>query len=154
MNPIVTTTQRPDLAETTGLWRWEAFFRKEGMSLDEVMRRERACADDPGTMPTVLVMLSDDDAPIGMVALCMDDLKGRPELNPWLAGMYVAPAHRGAGHARRLIAELEGFARTEGFARLTLYTASAVGLYRKCGWHAVETFDKDGSTCTIMQKAL
>lgn len=153
MNAIIPTTQRPDLAETTGLWRWEAFFRKDGMSLDEVMTLERACAADPGIMPTVLVM-TEADAPIGMVALCEGDLEGRPDLNPWLAGMYVAPEHRGAGHARRLIAALEAFARGNGIARLSLYTAVAVGLYRKCGWQPVETFDKDGLTYTIMQKAL
>ena len=153
MNPIVTTTDRPDLAETTGLWRWEAFFRKDGMSLDEVMERERACAADPGLIPTVLVM-TENGAPIGMVALCEDDLEGRPDLNPWLAGMYVAPDHRATGNARRLIAELEAFARASGIARLTLYTAVAVGLYQKCGWHPVETFDKDGEAYTIMQKEL
>ena len=153
MNPIVTTRDRPDLAETTGRWRWEAFFGKNGMSLDEVMERERACAADPGIMPTVLVM-TENDTPIGMVALCEDDIAGRPELNHWLAGMYVAPEHRSAGHARRLVAELETFARANGIARLTLYTAVAVGLYRKCGWHPVETFDKDSKTYTIMQKAL
>ena len=153
MNPIVTTTDRPDLAETTGLWRWEAFVGKDGMSLDEVMERERACAAEPGIMPTVLVM-TENDAPIGMVALCEDDIEGRPELNPWLAGMYIAPEHRGTGNARRLVAELEAFARANGIARLSLYTAVAVGLYLKCGWHPVETFDKDGLIYTIMQKAL
>ncbi len=32
-----------------------------------------------------------------MVALCLDDLEGRPDLNPWLAGLFVADAHRGKG---------------------------------------------------------
>ena len=150
---IVTTTECPILAETTGLWRWEAFFSKDGLSLDEVLLKERDCANDLGVMPSVLVLLKQDE-PIGMVALCENDIEGRPELNPWLAGMYVAPGHRGAGHARRLIGELEDYARANGIGRLSLYTAVAVGLYLKCGWHPTEAFERSGRTFSIMQKQL
>ena len=148
---IVTTTERPDLAQTTGTWRWEAFFRDR--SLSEVLDLENECASNPDLMPTVLVLLNRQH-PIGMVTLCLDDLDDRPELNPWLAGLYVDPAYRGNGHGHRLIKELEAFASNMGIKRLSLYTLSAVDLYASVGWSAIETFERKGKTFSIMQKRI
>jgi len=104
-------------------------------------------------MPTVLVLL-DQQRPIGMVTLCLDDLDGRPLLNPWLAGLYVDPAHRGNGHGHRLINELEAFASRERIKRLSLYTSNAVSLYAGVGWRTIETVELKGKTYFIMQKHL
>jgi GNAT superfamily N-acetyltransferase len=150
---FVTTSERPDLTTVTGAWRWKAFFSESGMSLDDMMARERAAAADPALLPTVFVLLDAGD-PVGMVALCDDDLEDRPDLNPWLAGLYVAPVHRGKGHARTLIARIEAVAAEAGIKRLSLYTASAVDLYRSAGWATLETFDRDGAKFHIMQKYL
>jgi GNAT superfamily N-acetyltransferase len=149
---IVSTADRPDLVPITGTWRWEAFFRNE-LPLDEMLRLEAECANNGDLMPTVLVML-DDQRPVGMVALCLDDLEGRPDLNPWLAGVYVDPAHRGKGHALRLIEALEALARSSDIKRLSLYTANAADLYSKAGWALVETFERTGKMYSIMQKHL
>lgn len=149
----VTTRERPDLTAVTGAWRWEAFFSNSDISFEQLMAREQAAAVAPGPLPTVLVLLEGGE-PIGMVALCNDDLEDRPELNPWLAGLYVAPAHRGDGHAQRLIARIETVASEAGFRRLSLYSASAVGLYRSRGWMTTEIFDRDGAVYHIMRKYL
>ncbi|MDW9374113.1 GNAT family N-acetyltransferase [Sinorhizobium meliloti] len=149
---IVSTAVRQDLVPVTARWRWQAFFKEE-TSLDEMLRLEEECASNDDLMPTVLVML-DDEKPVGMIALCLDDLEGRPELNPWLAGVYVDHAHRGKGYALRLIEALEALARREGISRLSLYTSSSVGLYRKAGWAQIETFVRDGNEYSIMQKNL
>lgn len=102
-------------------------------------------------MPTVLVLL-EDEVPVGMVAICEDDLKGRSDLNPWLAGLYVEPAHRGKGHAKRLIGALEALAANHGIKHLFLYTSSAQTLYASVGWQTCEIFERDGKTFSIMQK--
>jgi GNAT superfamily N-acetyltransferase len=150
---FVTTSERPDLTAVTGVWRWNAFFSDGETSQDDLMARERAGAADPALLPTVFVML-DGDEPVGMVALCEDDLEDRPDLDPWLAGLYVAPAHRGKGHARTLISKIEAVAADAGIERLSLYTASAVELYRSAGWTTAETFDRDGAQFHIMRKFL
>ncbi|WP_208603222.1 GNAT family N-acetyltransferase [Rhizobium mongolense] len=141
---IVSTADRPDLVTTTGTWRWEEFV-KDGMELSEILRLEAECASNGALMPTVLVML-DEQRPVGMVALCLDDLEGRPDLNPWLAELYVDPAHRGKGHALRLIEELEALARSSDIERLSLYTSTAQGLYSLAGWTTTETFERRGKT--------
>lgn len=150
---FVTTKERPDLVNTTGTWRWEAFFQGGTVTHEEMLKREIDGASVSELMPTVLVML-ENELPVAMSALCLDDLEGRPELNPWLAGVYVDRPHRGRGHGARMIAELESLARREGIPRLTLYTSHAAGFYMKSGWATIETFENTGRTYSIMQKGL
>lgn len=59
--------------------------------------------------------------------------------------MWIDPAHRGQGLARRLLAALEQAARTAGRTRMVLDTNSAlreaIGLYRRAGYRSVERYN-------------
>ena len=148
---IVTTKERPDLARITGMWRWEAFFKDQ--NLDDILKLDSECATSPDLLPTVLVLLN-DQRPTGMVTLCLDDLDGRPELNPWLAGLYVNPADRSNGYGQRLVRELEAFASKAGIKRLSLYTLNAASFYAMAGWNTFEAFEHEGKVYSIMQKKI
>ncbi len=150
---IVSTALRPDLAETTGRWRWAEFFARNGVDRDTVLGRERAAARSEGPLPRVLVGLCGDE-PVGMATLAAQDLDTRPDLTPWLAGVYVLPGHRRRGHARRLVAAIEDLAREAGFPTLWLYTRSAEPLYRACGWRAAETVARQGRDYLLMRRDL
>jgi len=58
--------------------------------------------------------------------------------------MYVAPAWRGTGLGRRLVAALEGEARALGVRHLVLETGirqtAALALYRKTGFQSIPLF--------------
>jgi GNAT superfamily N-acetyltransferase/uncharacterized damage-inducible protein DinB len=58
--------------------------------------------------------------------------------------MYVRPAHRGRGLARRILAELESRARGAGAGRLVLETGvhqpEAIALYRSEGFNTIDAF--------------
>lgn len=152
MIEVVSTADWPDLVPITGRWRWEAFLQ-DHLALEEVLQGEQEAATNGHLMPTVLVLLERGE-PVGMAALCLDDLEGRPDLNPWLAGVYVADAHRGKGHAMRLINAVEELARRAGIGQLFLYTSGAQGLYDKAGWSHREDVALDGQAYAVMQKRL
>ena len=61
-----------------------------------------------------------------------------------LKRMYVAPARRGTGLGRRLVAALEAEARALGVRRLVLETgvrqAAALALYRATGFHPIPLY--------------
>ncbi|MGH6945260.1 MAG: GNAT family N-acetyltransferase [Geminicoccaceae bacterium] len=63
----------------------------------------------------------------------------------WLAIelLWIAPAHRGAGHGRRLVAIAEDEARRRGchHARVNTYSFQAPGFYEKCGYARFAALD-------------
>ncbi|AWN47046.1 GNAT family N-acetyltransferase [Methylobacterium terrae] len=148
---IVTTADRPDLAPVTARWRWEAFLQGRGRSLAEAMAAEAAPATGP--MPRTCVLLSDDE-PVGMASLSAHDLEPRPDLTPWLAGVFVAPRARGRGYAARLVAAVEGQAASLAVPTLWLYTRSAEGLYARLGWRNVERFRYREKAYALMRRDL
>ena len=150
---IVCTHTRPELADVTGRWRWQEFFAKHGRSLDSVLEGDRQAARAGSGLPRVLVSLADGH-PVGMAALAAQDLDERPDLGPWLAGVYVVPGCRGQGHAIRLVGAIEELARTDAFPRLWLYTRTAEPLYLRCGWQVAERFPKDGARYALMTRDL
>ena len=148
---IVATSERPDLAAVTARWRREAFAR--GRSLSEVAAAEAATAAGPGPMPRTLVLLAGGE-PVGMVSLVAHDLDPRPDLTPWLAGVYVPPHARGRGHAARLVAAIEAEAAASGVATLWLYTRTAEPLYARLGWRTVERFAYRDEPYALMRRDL
>lgn len=58
--------------------------------------------------------------------------------------MYVVPGHRGAGHARGVLAELEGTAAAQGYDLAVLETGTrqpeAIGLYLSSGYEPIPGF--------------
>lgn len=59
--------------------------------------------------------------------------------------MYLAPAFRGRGFARRLLAELEAIAARQGCTAVRLdtsdYLTDAIGLYRAAGYREVPDYN-------------
>jgi GNAT superfamily N-acetyltransferase len=79
------------------------------------------------------IVLYDDGAPVACAGL--------RELEPGVAEikrMFVTPRARGRGHARRLLAELEGIARDAGQREMRLFTTDmlpeAMALYASEGY--------------------
>jgi GNAT superfamily N-acetyltransferase len=100
---------------------------------------------EPGTPPSaadisvVLVARADDGEALGcgaLRALAVDAAE--------VKRMYVAPAARGRGVAKALLAELEDVARRRGWTTLRLETGprqpEAIGLYTRAGYRPIAAF--------------
>jgi predicted N-acetyltransferase YhbS len=73
---------------------------------------------------------------------------------PWLASLYVNPAHRGQGVARVLIKAAERAACDAGFDHLWLFTLHHAGYYTSLGWQSISKARVHATSVTVMRRAL
>ena len=100
-------------------------------------------------IPTTYVAL-EGETPLGSVTLTEHDMLTRPDLSPWLSGMYVIPERRGQGIGGALVRHAVNQAAGMGVERLYLYTHPARDFYRKLGWQDLEEDVYEGRRVTIM----
>ena len=103
-------------------------------------------------IPSTFVAVMDGQL-LGSAAIVAHDMDTRPELGPWLASVYVAPAYRRRGIARALIEYVIAQARQHGIDRLYLFTPDQTEYYARLGWSVVEKTDYRASEITIMTMA-
>ncbi len=149
---LVTTADRPDLVELTTRWKWAAFSR-DTEQFEDVLRRAQLGSAMGLIIPQTLVLLVDDQ-PVGTASLTAQDLDERPDLTPWLAGVFVVPHARGRGYAGQLITAVEQQARKASVSTLWLYTNTAERIYARAGWQTIETVQHDGKPFALMRRDL
>ena len=152
MQQIVRITERPDLAPTVARWIWEAFGRASGETLADCEARVAACTAAVGPDQSFVLLV--DEVPAGTAGFVWHDLDERPDLAPWLAGVYVAPEFRGRNLVRMLIDAVEQAARDAGFRTLWLYTSTAERIYERAGWETTELLDRPDRRTALMRRRL
>jgi GNAT superfamily N-acetyltransferase len=120
---IVSTSERPDLVPVVAGWLWNAFWRGDGYSLEQVLDVVGTSVL-AGAMPRTFILLADGE-PVGTASLVAHDLDERPDLSPWLAGVFAEPHARSRGYEGRLVAAVEREARAASIPTLWLYTKAA-----------------------------
>jgi GNAT superfamily N-acetyltransferase len=149
---VVSTSQRPDLAPVVASWLWGEFWRPRCHSLEQTLEAVRISVTAP-RMPRTFVLLV-DGRPVGTASLAAQDLEERPDLTPWLAGVFVEPEARGQGLAASLIGAVEDECRRAAIPTLWLYTRTAEKVYARAGWRTVETVAHDGKSYALMRRDL
>ena len=149
---VVSAIDRPDLVEVTVRWRWEEWMRGKEPFEDVLERAQRATAMRL-KIPQTFVLLVDNE-PMGTASITAHDLEERPDLTPWLAGVFVVPDARGRGYAALLIAAVEEEARKTAISALWLYTNTAERIYARAGWQTVETVLHDNKPFALMHRDL
>ena len=147
---IVTLSDRPDLAPRVAAWLVGEFGYEGGRTVEQVALSLLA----PAEGPEETFVLFDQDTPVATASLTRTDLKSRPDLTPWLAGVFVEPAFRGRGHATTLVQRVEAFARAVGVTRFWLYTWTAESLYARLGWQRVGLEQDRGQAVVLMIRHL
>ena len=97
---------------------------------DRIARVERDCGHCQ--IPTTFIAAAGHQ-PLGSASLTEHDMATRPELSPWLSGVFVAPEHRRRGIGAALVKRAVKEARALGIRRLYLYTPGFGALYLRLG---------------------
>jgi len=118
-------------------------------TLEQRTRRLKA-ACGRGGVPSVVVALADDGVLLGSAMLVANDMATRPELTPWLAGVYVLDAYRDNGVGSALVRRIQAEAASMGARRLHLYTPSAARFYARLGWSTDERHAYLGQRVALM----
>ena len=123
----------------------QAYFGELSRRFDSGFDPARSISadDDELTPPAGLLLVATlHGEPVGCGALKFHD--GAPAE---IKRMWVAPAARGTGLGRRLLADLEERAGQSGAGRVRLETngalAEAIALYRSAGYHEVPAFSDE-----------
>ncbi|WP_158922377.1 GNAT family N-acetyltransferase [Acidisphaera sp. S103] len=150
MHRIETTRDRPDLAPIVAAWLVKEFGYPGGRTPEQVTARILA----PPNGPEETFVLLEQGKPVGSARLTHDDLASRPDLTPWLAGVFVDPAARGRGYATALVRQVEAFAAAAAVPTLWLYTWTAEQLYARLGWQRVGLETDRGKDVVLMTRRL
>ena len=150
---IVSTRTRADLVAVTARWRWAEFYQDDGTPWETVLAGAQDTAASREPMPQTLVLLADGE-PVGTASLTAHDLDERPDLSPWLAGVFVVPEARGRGYAGMLVAGVEALAAFWAIPTLWLYTRRAERVYARAGWTTAERFQLKGKDYALMRRDL
>jgi GNAT superfamily N-acetyltransferase len=144
----------PDSPAATALWdEYMALVRERAGPEFEPTERIFGTTDVFRGSNAAWIVLYDDGAPVACAGL--------RELEPGVAEikrMFVTPRARGRGHARRLLAELEGIARDAGQRWMRLFTTDmlpeAMALYASEGYTIRSAHPVEGRTEFWLEKAL
>jgi GNAT superfamily N-acetyltransferase len=90
-----------------------------------------------GSLPATLVLHEGTEL-VGSVSVVFGDCPVRPDLDPWLASLYVVPERRGQGHGLELVRAAIEFAAAAKAKRLHVFTESAEKLFLRCGFEMLE----------------
>jgi predicted N-acetyltransferase YhbS len=91
---------------------------------------------------------------LGSASLIAHDMDTRMELSPWLASVYVAPAHRHKGVGSALVREIASRATALGFSTLYLFTPDRAPFYERLGWQVLEHVKYRGYEQVLMSVSL
>ncbi len=101
------------------------------------------------SIPTTYIALHGDTL-MGSASLLSHDMHTRPELSPWLASLYVAPAFRRQGVGEALVRQVVHRSAELGVPLLYLFTPDQQAFYGKRGWRHFEDVEYKGHQETIM----
>ncbi len=150
---IVDLADRPDCLPILARWhheQWRALNPADTLEQRETRMRRHLLH---GGIPRTFVACRSETA-LGSASLVTDDMHGQFELTPWLASVFVAPEHRRRGIGARLVLRVVEEARTQGFARIYLYTPDKERFYAGLGWTLLQHTQHQGCPVAVMERTV
>ena len=139
----------PEFLRTLAEWQHgEWGHLRPGDSVEARMARLRNFSECDRIPLTVVA--HDDGELLGSASLIPHDMDTRMELTPWLAGVFVAPAHRRRGIGAALVRRVMAEAGRLSVPVLYLYTVHSEKFYASLGWSLQEHSTYHGHDIVIM----
>ncbi len=140
---------RPEFIPTLAEWHFSEWaYLRPG---DSVANRVRLLHERSGRCELPITFVASDGSELlGSAMLIHHEMDTRPDYTPWLAGVFVAPAHRRRGIGRALAEHVIGEAARHGFPTVYLFTPSAEDFFSRLGWSIVEHTRYRDADVTIM----
>jgi GNAT superfamily N-acetyltransferase len=149
---IVLLADRPELIPVVGRWHWDQWGDEDpdgsAESWIEGLRRRSGRDRIPISWAAVL-----GGEPVGSVALIAGDMTSRPELGPWVSGLYVVPECRRRGIGGLLNDHCEAAAAALGVPTLYLHTI-VEAFYERRGWRVLSHEPYGRERVALMTKDL
>ena len=146
---IELVADRPEFIRTLAEWHFREWaYLRPG---DSVANRVQLLQQRSGRqeLPITFVASSGGEL-LGSAMLIHHELDTRPDYTPWLAGVFVAPAHRQRGIGRALTEHVVREAAVRGFLTVYLFTPSAEDFFSQLCWSIVERTRYRNTYVTIM----
>jgi GNAT superfamily N-acetyltransferase len=125
-------------------------YLRPGETLESRIHRLAGCCGQGG-VPSVLVAL-DDGKLCGSAMLIAHDMDTRPDLTPWLAGVFTVDSCRGRGYGSALVQRVESEASALGVRDLYLWTPDAMDFYARLGWTVTEHAEYLGKRVAVIDR--
>ena len=143
----------PHIAPVVGGWLFTQWGHHiEGDTLSAACKRVAGRLNDD-RLPLSLIALIEGE-PVGTASLFQHDMDTRPELSPWLAGVFVKDGRRNLGVGSKLVSAAEEAAKKLCIGKLYLFTPDKQSFYGRRGWSFFEETQFRGGRVTIMAKTL
>ncbi len=150
---IALLADHPDLIPVLARWHWNEWGHADpGGSAEAWAEGLRLRSGREGIPITWVGFLS--GKPVGSVALTADDMSDRPELRPWLSGLFVVAELRWRGIGTALSLHLERQAVRLGVVEVYLHTSTAEAFYARLGYRVLERAFYEGENVAVMAKTL
>ncbi len=106
-------------------------------------------------IPFALVAV-ENEKPIAMASLTVNDMDTYPELTPWLASVYVVPEFRKKGIGKKIVQSVLEKAKEQQFQKVYLFTMDQEHWYAQMGFQVLEktTYHDENVTVMICDVAL
>ena len=143
-------SDHPHLIDTIARWHWDEWGHADPEGSVESWAaglRERTHRD---RVPTTYVALDGAEL-LGSATLVDNDMSTRPDLWPWVAGVYVKPERRGQGVGSALVRHAVREAAGMGVKKLYLHTGTARAFYEKLGWRHIGDEYYEGQVVAVME---
>jgi len=104
-------------------------------------------------LPIIFIAI-EDETPVGTASIIKSDMKTHPELEPWLANVYVKEDKRGNGFGTELVKRVLKESKLNNLKKLYLFTPDKKKFYQKIGWKLYKHEEYRNEMVDIMQYSL